>query len=191
MKRTILFGMCLSLAAIPVSTLRAQDLGDDPLGDIVLDMQLVVGDLTKQSTGKPTQETQKAIVDKLDLLIAALEQECENCKGGSLNNNPNKPLKDSIIRKGKGGVGDLHAGRQKGKNWGELPPKERDRILQSRSQGFPANYDRVLEGYYKRIAEEKGAADAVGEESGPKEDAEDAEETTSAAKVEDKTTGAN
>lgn len=38
-------------------------------------MQLVIGDLTKMATGKTTQETQKEIVNKLDLLIAALEKE--------------------------------------------------------------------------------------------------------------------
>jgi hypothetical protein len=177
----------LALGSIPAAATRAQDLGDDPLGDIVLDMQLVVGDLTKMSTGKPTQETQKAIVDKVDLLIAELEKECEGCKSGAMSNNPSKPLQDSIIRKGKGGMGELHAGRQKGKLWGELPPKERDRILQSRNQGFPANYDRILEGYYKRIAEEKGATEAAEDDAEPKlPNEEDAEEPTS-----EKPTGAN
>lgn len=70
----------------------------------------------------------------------------------------------------------MHAARQKGKNWGELPPKERDRILQSRNQGFPANYDKVLERYYKRLAEEKNADETVNDakSGGSGEDSDDA-----------------
>ena len=69
-----------------------------------------------------------------------------------------KPANASIIRKGPGGMGDLHAARKDGKDWGELPPHERDRILQSMTEGFPSHYQRILERYYKRLAQEKPAA---------------------------------
>ncbi len=75
MTRAFGFALCLALGLLPAPGLRAQELGSDPLGDISLDMQLVIGDLTKMATGKTTQETQKEIVNKLDLLIAALEKE--------------------------------------------------------------------------------------------------------------------
>ncbi len=123
-------------------------------------MQVAVGQLTKLDTGKPTQTTQKQIVEKLDALIAKLEQECEACRGSRVNPNPSKPAADSTIRNGPGGMGDLHAARKEGKNWGELPPHERDRILQSMTEGFPPHYQRILERYYKRLAQENPVADA-------------------------------
>lgn len=138
----------------------SQEEQGDPATEIVGKMQVAVGRLTKLDTGKPTQTTQKQIVDKLDALIAQLEKECENCRGGRASANPKKPLTDSMIKNGPGGSGDLHAARKEGKNWGELPPHERDRILQSMTEGFPPNYQRLLERYYKRLAQETPVADA-------------------------------
>ena len=49
-----------------------------------------------------------------------------------------------------------------GKDWGKLSARERDRILQSMSEGFPPEYRTVLERYYRRLAEEKGGSAAAG-----------------------------
>jgi hypothetical protein len=38
-----------------------------------------------------------------------------------------------------------------------LPPHQRDRIVQSLTEGFPAHYQKILERYYKRLAEETPA----------------------------------
>ena len=51
----------------------------------------VAGDLAKKETGEPVQNQEKRIVRDLDELIAALEKECENCKGNRAPNNPKKP----------------------------------------------------------------------------------------------------
>jgi len=118
-------------------------------------MQVAVGQLKKLNTGTPTQTTQKQIVENLDDLIARLEKECEGCRGA--NPNARRPAQASTIRKGPGGMGDLHAARKDGKDWGELPPHERDRILQSMTEGFPSHYQRILERYYKRLAQETPA----------------------------------
>ena len=40
-------------------------------------------------------------------------------------------------------------------DWAKLSGRERDRILQSMSEGFPPEYRTVLERYYRRLAEEK------------------------------------
>lgn len=157
-------GLLAVLALAPASLVRAQDeLGEDPIGDIALDMQLVVGDLTKYNTGDSTQETETQIVSKLDKLIEMLEKECEGCRGGRKGNNPNRPLADSIIKSGTGGIGDLHGGKKNGKDWGALSDKERERILQSKNEGFPPHYEKILERYFKRIAEETSAVDESGE----------------------------
>ena len=46
------------------------------------------------------------------------------------------------------------------KDWAKLSARERDRILQSMSEGFPPEYRTVLERYYRRLAEEKAAPTA-------------------------------
>jgi hypothetical protein len=132
--------------------------GGNPISQIADDMSNVVGDLAKLTTGKPTQQKQEQIIKKLDDLIAQLEQECEACrKAGTSGSNPTRPLADSVIVGGPGGIGSLHAPRPDGKKWGDLPPRERDRILQSQSEGFPPHYQRILERYFRRVAEEQPA----------------------------------
>jgi hypothetical protein len=132
----------------------------NPISEIADDMAIVVGDLAKLSTGKPTQKKQDEIVKKLDDLIAQLEQECDACRrAGASGSNPTRPLADSVIVGGPGGIGNLHAPKPDGKKWGELPPRERDRILQSQSEGFPSHYQRILERYFRRVAEERPATE--------------------------------
>jgi hypothetical protein len=151
---------CVVLTAAVVlasSVVRAQDLGGDPLGEIAADMDRVVIDLSGAHTGKPTQTAQKKIVGKLDVLIKQLEEQAAANGGGASGSNPNVPLADSKIMGGPGGIGDLHAARKNGKQWGELPPHQREKIVQSLTEGFPAHYQKILERYYKRLAEEKPA----------------------------------
>jgi hypothetical protein len=107
------------------------------------------------------KNTQKQIVSKLDRLIEELEKESEQSRGGASGANPSKPMNDSTITGGPGGIGDLHAARKTGKQWAELPPHERDRIVQSMTEGFPAHYQKILERYYKRLAEETPAGAAA------------------------------
>ena len=59
-------------------------------------------------------------------------------------------------------MGQLHSTRQQGDKWGQLPAHERDRILQSLTEGFPPHYQNILEAYYKRLAEEKPKGDDAG-----------------------------
>ena len=169
MKRFCLSAL-VALGSVVVSEnlVGAQQLAsEDPIGEIAADMGGVVREISKLSTGKPTQDQQKAVVAKLDELIARLDKECAACRGGGASGaNPQKPLPDSMVIGGPGGIGDLHAPRQLGKKWGELPPHQRDRILQSMSEGFPAHYQQILERYYRRLAEEKPASAAGVEGSG-------------------------
>ena len=75
---------------------------------------------------------------------------------------------DSMIHGGTGGIGDLVDPAESAKDWAKLSARERDRILQSMSEGFPPEYRTVLERYYRRLAEEKTAAPA-GDAAQPKE----------------------
>jgi hypothetical protein len=147
---------CLASAAFAVEpTTPSQPLS---MAEISHKMSGVAGDLAKKETGEPVQTQQKRIVRDLDDLIAALERECQACRGGMSRNNPKKPMADSMIKSGTGGIGDLVDPGQSEKDWAKLSSRERDRIIQSMSEGFPPEYRTVLERYYRRLAEEKTVA---------------------------------
>jgi hypothetical protein len=168
MKR--LFGCVAILALWARPTACGQEIAAvNPILDVAMDMDAVVVRLAKTITGEPTQAKQKTVIKKLDDLIAQLEKECAACRAaGASGANPTRPLADSRIIGGPGGIGDLHAARVAGKKWGELPPHERDRILQSMTEGFPAHYQTILERYFRRLAEEK-PANAAADQAQPKE----------------------
>ncbi len=151
-------------AAALVSCLLPPAFGAEPAAPaevIAQKMSNVTDELNKNQTGKPVQTTQKAIVQDLDRLIASLEKECENCRGNMKRADPRQGMKDSTISRGPGGIGTLVNPADTGKDWGKLSERERDRILQSMSEGFPPEYRTVLERYYRRLAEEKGATSAT------------------------------
>jgi hypothetical protein len=148
------------ILAIGAAGLLSCALGDSasaqgPISSISGKMTHVAGDLAKTVTGEPVQVRQKEIVKDLDELIANLEKECQACKNGIKRNNPRQGLPDSVIRSGTGGIGDLVNPQESNKDWAKISPRERDRILQSMSEGFPPEYRLVLERYYRRLAEEK------------------------------------
>jgi len=148
----------LGLAALTAGLLAAPpaSAGDVPAIDIAGKMGGVVDDLGKKQTGEPVQGTQKVIVRDLDDLIASLEKECQKCRGGVKRAN-GRGMTDSVISSGTGEMGDLVNPNDGGKDWGKLSDRERDRILQSMTEGFPPEYRTVLERYYRRLAEEKSA----------------------------------
>lgn len=150
MRRTV--GAMMVLAAFGTSG-RAQN----PVAGIAGKMTGVATELAREVTGPPVQTKQTEIVRDLDELIAMLEKECAACRGGMKRNRPSRPMADSTISAGTGGIGDLAAPNASEKDWAKLSARERDRILQSMSEGFPPEYRTVLERYYRRLAEEKGA----------------------------------
>jgi len=150
----------LCATALLACLLRPAIGAEPPAVAIATKMATVTDELNRNETGKPVQTTQKAIVQDLDELIASLEKQCQNCRGNMKRNNPNRGMDDSRISRGTGGIGTLLNPGDNGKDWGKLSPRERDRILQSMSEGFPPEYRTVLERYYRRLADEKAAAPA-------------------------------
>jgi hypothetical protein len=129
-----------------------------PIRPITKKMTGVATKLTKEAaTDSAVQTTQTEIVHDLDVLIAQLEKDCAACRNGVKKNRPTAPLADSVIRSGTGGIGDLVPPGPNAKEWAKLSERERDRILQSMSEGFPPEYRTVLERYYRRLAEEPAA----------------------------------
>jgi hypothetical protein len=144
---------CVAFADAP----NAPALPPPSMTMIASKMTVVASDLAKTQTGEPVQKKQARIVRDLDELIAALEKECQGCRAGLKRNNPRRPMRDSMISRGTGGIGDLVDPGPSEKDWAQLSPRERDRILQSMSEGFPPEYRQVLERYYRRLAEETSA----------------------------------
>jgi hypothetical protein len=158
----------LGSAALVACLFRTAAAADPKPAEIAAKMADVADELNRQETGEPVQGEQKAIVRDLDALIAALEKQCQACRGGIKRNNPRQGLPDSIISAGTGGMGALADKGENGKDWSKLSDRERDRILQSMSEGFPPEYRAVLERYYRRLADEKSASPAGGR---PREEA--------------------
>jgi hypothetical protein len=125
---------------------------EDPLKFIHGDMTQSQGELTELKTGKPTQKVQDEAVTRLDAVIKLLDKQCNGAGGGS---NPTKPLNKTIIAKGPGGQGDMHDPKAGDKQWASLPPKQREQILQSKTQGFPPGFESILQSYYERLAQEQ------------------------------------
>jgi hypothetical protein len=64
-------------------------------------------------------------------------------------------MQDSRLGGGPGGINELTDPKASEKAWGGLSPREREQILQSKTDGFPAGYESLLQSYYKRLAAEK------------------------------------
>jgi len=139
--------------------------GADPIAPLADRMGDVVSDLSALKTNQPTQAKEQQIVSTLDDLIAELQKPGTGSGGG--NPNPTRPMARSQLTGGPGGSGPLHDPRSGTQEWTDLPPKERQQIMQSRTEGFPPGYESVLANYYTRLAQNQGAAVPGASDPGP------------------------
>jgi hypothetical protein len=123
-----------------------------PLKTLARRMTVIHEDLSQLETDEPVQNRERQVVKSLDELIAALERKCSGLGKG---NRPNGGRKASIIAKGSPAFGDIHGVDPNARQWGQLPPKLRNEILQSTTDGFPAGYEALLQSYFQQLAEEK------------------------------------
>jgi hypothetical protein len=149
---------CLAVAVLTFAgSASAQEITGHPLTDIAFDMNIAVRRLAKNMTDETTQQVQTDVVGRLDALIKLLEEQQQQFGRGRSGARPRDPARASMVMQGPGGSGPLRQARKDGKHWAELPPHERDKIMQSMTEGFPAHYQNILESYFKRLAEEKPA----------------------------------
>ncbi|QDT79431.1 hypothetical protein Mal35_28890 [Gimesia maris] len=123
----------------------------DPFKNIQTDVKSVITDFDKGQTTQPAKTTQPRIISRLDTLVEMLEKSCKK-GGGAAGANPSRPANSSTLGKGPGGEGELKAPDKKGRNWADLTPKQREKILQSRTEGFPPGYEDILADYFRRLA---------------------------------------
>jgi hypothetical protein len=126
----------------------------DPFLVLGFEMEAVVEDFKDGKSKPPAESTQPRIVSRFDAVIEQLEKKMGSGGGpGGV-----KPAEKSTLAKGPGGMGELKTPKKTGKGYDDLTPKEREKILQSKTEGFPPGFEDVLADYYRRLAKADGAA---------------------------------
>jgi len=122
-----------------------------------VERRLQIGRANRQTT-----QVEESIIASLDKLIKEAEEEQQRQMQNqhSAQNQPppsGKAMEDSRIAelKGAGKVDPRRLGEET--QWGNLPPHERERIMQQLGRDFPAHYREVVEEYFRRLASEKEA----------------------------------
>ena len=142
---------------------------------IVSDMDDVAQRLgLRQDPGIETQRTQQRIIDRLDRLISQLQQ--QQGGGSSSSSSSSQQQQDTGTQgsrgrqqaqpggaqsaTGPGGAAVPREAEQMGtlsenvSEWGNLPPRLRDQLLQGMEDRFSSLYRDLTEAYYRRLAEE-------------------------------------
>lgn len=157
----------------------AQQEDDNPLLTIARRMREVGTRIARSDPGADTQSQQEQIVADLDRLIQQARQRCAACKpsdkpsqsasrspGGqpkpSQNAGGNKPtnkpaaVANAKPRGGEARHPDMQQMREAMKQlWGELPPRDREQMIQSPPEEFLPKYELLIEAYFRRLTEQK------------------------------------
>lgn len=140
---------------------------DNPLAKIAELMRAVEGRIAQRDTSAETQELQKQIVGDLAALLEQAKKQGEQKKPGQgsgagedqagAGGNPTAgPPRDSTDRIERGDAEMAETADVKDvlrRMWGHLPDKVRDQMQSSLSEEFLPKYQRLIEEYYKRLAE--------------------------------------
>ncbi len=139
------------------------------LDEVATVMQYVADRLRTVDTTERVTKRQEDVLALLDKLIQEEEQKEQSQKGqggqrqarrdkGKQQGGPQTtPKEESDAPEGGDGSMDLHSAPRAtpGESWGQLPPAERERILQSIKERFPSRYRQLVEQYYRSLAEQK------------------------------------
>ena len=155
-----------------------EDLGQqsaDPLVSIGRRMRLAERLISRQETSQKTQRVQQQVIEDLERLIEELKKQCQ---GGQCNSKPS-PKPGGKPGQGRAGNGENASANRPAKEsteqpdskasdreelarlrqmlkqvWGHLPPKIRDQMQSAAIEEFLPKYERLIEEYYSRLAEE-------------------------------------
>lgn len=149
----------------------------DPLTRIGRNMRKVETLIGQRDTSKKTQDVQQRIVSELDLLLEQTKKQCQGGQGKSpssaskpASNTPSgskpaegdpsdKPARDSTDRLAKAGKTDVDDQQNLDELvkqvWGHLPEKVRGQMQNVSAENFLPKYEKLIEEYYKRLAEEQ------------------------------------
>lgn len=147
------------LAGLMKSDLEKME--EESLNHISRQMEDVERRLALGRAGKTVQIPEDEALDNLDKLIEELEkqrqQQQQQQSGGGPSDNiqSSSPAQDSlpIGGKGPGNVDRKDIGNSSG--WGDLPPKEREKMLQDIGRDFPSHYREAIEEFFREQAKLK------------------------------------
>lgn len=144
---------------------------DNPLAKIAERMRAAQQRIARRDTSEPTQQLQQQIQRDLAALIEEAEKQCAACnksgKGqgslaGSTGGNPiPAPPRDSTDRIEQGDKEAVETADVQDvlrRFWGHLPEKMREQMQSSLGEQFLPKYERLIEDYYLRLAEDPRAA---------------------------------
>jgi flagellar motor protein MotB len=150
-----------------------EDLGQpseatNPLALIGERMRSVEKRMAAQDTSKETQQIQQQISDDLAALIEQAKKQCAACKQGGGSSGQAQagagtgdatagPARDSSNRIEPGRKEEVETVKVDDvlrRYWGHLPDKLREQMQSSLKEQFLPKYERVIEDYYKRLAED-------------------------------------
>lgn len=130
---------------------------ESPLHQLADGMKKTTRDLKKQKTDQPVQLDQEGYVEKLDELIEMFEEMENQSSGPAAGLGPSSsPADQSALPDGEGSVGNLEKRGTLADRWGDMKDADREKIEAAVQQGLPAQYQKLLEGYYKKLGKAQG-----------------------------------
>ena len=129
----------------------------DTLDEIARLMSDVGRRLVLARAGKKVRDEEETIVAKLEKLIEEKEkqqqqQQQQSQAQGNQSSNPAQSSTPAAGPRTKGEVDPKNIGKKDG--WGNLPPKERQEVLQQIGRELPAHFRETIEEYFKRLAQD-------------------------------------
>ena len=129
----------------------------DSLDEIARMMDDIRRRLALARAGKVVRDEEDAVVAKLEKMIEELEKQRQQQQAQSGNqggSQPSNPLQDSQAAqmRGAGEVDPKTLGKKDG--WGNLPPKQRQEVMQQIGRELPAHFRETIEEYFKRLAQD-------------------------------------
>jgi len=128
----------------------------DSLDEIARLMEDIRRRLDLARAGKVVRDEEEQVIAKLEKMIEELEkqQQQQQSAGNQGGQRPSSPLPDSQAAKMRaaGEVDPKKLGKKDG--WGNLPPKERQEVLQQIGRELPAHFRETIEEYFKRLAQD-------------------------------------
>jgi hypothetical protein len=136
-------------------------LKDESLDHIARRMRDTERRLDLGHAGKKVRGVEDGIIASLDKMIDDLEKQQNGGgggggsrlgRGGSQSSSP-APDSAPLVGKGPGNVDKKPIGNKA--NWGDLPAKERQEVLQAIGKEFPSHFRDVIEQYFKKLASDE------------------------------------
>ncbi len=143
----------VSLAKLMEADIRP--LKVDSLDEIARLMDDIRRRLELARAGKVVRDEEEQVIKKLEKMIEELEkqqQQRQLANGGG--SQPSNPMQDSQPGQGRGPgeVDPKNLGKKEG--WGNLPPQQRQEVLQQIGRELPAHFRETIEEYFKRLAQD-------------------------------------